>query len=64
VCLGIAGAESGNIYYWDHQDERQDEEGYLADFGEPKPSDALFQNVHLIAHSFEDFLQRLEISSR
>ena len=39
-----------------------DEEEYLEDYGVPRPPEAMFQNVHLIAESFEDFLNRLEVS--
>jgi hypothetical protein len=60
ICLGVKGAEAGRIYYWDQQREPLDEQDYLADFGHPRPPGAAFQNVHLIAESFEDFLQRLE----
>ena len=62
ICLGIKGAEAGKVYFWDEQNEPQDEEDYLEDFGEPRPSGAMFQNVHLIADSFEDFLRRLEMA--
>ena len=61
ICLGVKGAELGKVYYWERQNAALDEEDYLADYGEPRPAEALFQNVHLIAQSFEDFLQRLEI---
>ncbi len=61
ICLGIKGAEAGKVYYWYQQNEAQDEDDYLEDYGEPRPPEAMFQNVHLIAKSFEDFLQRLEI---
>ena len=61
ICLGIKGAEAGKVYYWDQANEQLDEEDYLADYGEPRPPEAMFQNVHLIAESFEDFLRRLEV---
>lgn len=60
ICLGISGAQAGKIFYWDHNNE-WDEEDYLDD-GEPVPPDLKFQNVHLVANSFDDFLLRLEIS--
>jgi hypothetical protein len=62
ICLGVKGAEAGKVYFWDEQNEPQDEEDYLEDFGEPRPPGAMFQNVHLIADSFEDFLRRLEVA--
>jgi len=60
ICLGIKGSEAGKIYYWDQQNEPLDEATYLEDYGEARPPEAIFQNVYLIANSFEDFLQRLE----
>jgi hypothetical protein len=61
ICLGIKGAEAGKVYYWDQRNEPLDEEDYLEEYGEPRPPEAMFQNVHQIADSFEDFLQRLEL---
>jgi hypothetical protein len=61
ICLGVKGAEAGKVYYWEQQNEALDEEDYLEDYGEPRPPEAMFQNVHLVAKSFEDFLQRLEV---
>jgi hypothetical protein len=63
ICLGIKGAEAGKVYYWDQAHEPLDEEDYLEDYGEPRPPEAMFQNVHLIAESFEDFLRRLEVKA-
>jgi SMI1 / KNR4 family (SUKH-1) len=60
ICLGIRGPEAGKIYYWDHHNE-WDEEDYLEQ-GLPVPPDMKFQNVHLIADSFEDFIARLYIA--
>lgn len=62
ICLGVEGAEAGKVYFWDEQNEPQDEDDYLEDYGEPRPPEAMFQNVHLIADSFEDFLRRLEVA--
>jgi hypothetical protein len=59
ICLGIKGKERGKVYYWDHHNE-WDEQDYLEDYGEPMPPEVKFQNVYLIAKSFEDFIQRLE----
>ena len=61
ICLGIKGKEHGKVYYWDHHNE-WDEEDYLEEHGQPMPPDVKFQNVHLIADSFEGFIQRLEKS--
>jgi len=59
ICIGIKGGEQGKIYYWDHNNE-WDEEDYLLDHGRPMPPEVKFQNVHLIASSFVDFISRLE----
>jgi hypothetical protein len=61
ICLGIDGEDQGKVYYWDHHNE-WDEEDYLEEHGKPMPPEVKFQNVHLIAESFEDFIQRLEKS--
>jgi hypothetical protein len=61
ICLGVRGRERGKVYYWDH-DREWDEEDYLEEFGQAMPPEAQFENVHLIAESFEDFIQRLEKS--
>jgi hypothetical protein len=63
ICLGVKGAEAGKVYFWDEQNEPLDEETYLEDYGEPRPPEATYQNVHLIAESFEDFLRRLEVKA-
>jgi hypothetical protein len=57
--LGIRGPEAGKVYYWDHERE-WDEQDYLEQ-GLPVPPDLKFQNVHLIAGSFEDFIARLYV---
>lgn len=62
ILLGIKGRELGEVFYWDQSNEQLDEEDYLEDFGVPRPDEAMFQNVHLIASSFSDFLSRLAIS--
>lgn len=60
ICIGVSGEASGKIFYWDRNNEF-DEDEYLEDHEPPVPRDLLWQNVHPIADSFEDFLQRLEI---
>lgn len=59
ICIGIAGPERGKIYFWDHEDE-WDEGDYTSE-GLPVPPDIKFQNVHLIAHSFEEFFDQLYV---
>jgi hypothetical protein len=59
ICLGIKGKERGKVYYWDHHNDPNEEE-YLEDYGKPMPPEVKFQNVYLIAESFEGFIRRLE----
>jgi len=72
-CIGVQGEELGQIFYWDHNDEF-DEEDYLEDLGidleeiedderPPIPREAWFKNVYPIATSFEDLFSRLEVDS-
>lgn len=51
VCIAIAGAQCGAVYFWDHEQESDDPEG---------PS---YLNVHLIADSFDEFLNGLSLSA-
>ncbi len=62
ICLGINGSDTGKVFYWDERDEPEDEQTYLEDFGVPMPLDVKRQNIHLIADSFDDFLNRLEMA--
>jgi hypothetical protein len=62
ICLGIKGDERGKIYYWDHHNE-WDEDDYLEEHGESMPSELQFQNVYLIANSFEDFIVQLHTTN-
>lgn len=64
ICLCIRGEGAGAIYLWDQQNEPLDENDYLEEYGKPRPPEVIFQNVHLIADSFDDFLNRLEVSKR
>jgi hypothetical protein len=59
ICLGIGGDERGKVYYWDHENE-WDEQQYMEDYGVPMPPEMKFQNVYLVAESFEDFIRGLE----
>lgn len=59
LAMQLGGDRPGAIYYWDHNNE-WDEEDYLED-NEPVPPDLKWQNVTLIATSFEDFLARLAV---
>jgi SMI1/KNR4 family protein SUKH-1 len=59
ICLMVLGEKRGKLFYWDHNHE-WDEEDYVED-GLPVPPDLKWQNVTLIADSFEDFLARLSV---
>ncbi|MCH8620574.1 SMI1/KNR4 family protein [Undibacterium sp. TS12] len=61
ICLGISGEDKGKIFYWDQRHEAQCEEDYMEDFGEPRPPEALRQNLYLVALTFIDFLKQLEL---
>lgn len=60
ICLGISGKERDRVYYWDREME-PDESEYLEDTGKPMPVEEKMRNVHVIADSFRDFVQRLKI---
>lgn len=59
ICLGVKGDDVGKVFYWDMANEPLDEETYFEDYGEPMPAEAKRQNVHLVADSFEGFLDQL-----
>jgi hypothetical protein len=59
ILLGTSGNEAGKVYLWDLHNEPLDEE----DYGVPRPPEAMFENVHLIAKSFEGLLRRLEVKA-
>lgn len=60
ICLGVSGEEKGKVFYWDHNNE-WDEEDYFEEEGEPMPPEMKFQNVYLVANSFEEFINQLKI---
>lgn len=49
ICIALAGDRPGAVYFWDHEEE--------ADFRDGEP--ATWDNVHLVADSFDAFLQGL-----
>lgn len=55
-CLGTKGAHKGKIFFWDHENEYDPE---MCHAGQGHS----WQNVYLIADSFEDLLNRMEPSS-
>lgn len=64
ICLSIAGNDYGQIFYWDQADEALSEEEYLEDYDEPRPPEALYQNLYLVASSFTNFLKQLQLSQK
>jgi hypothetical protein len=72
-CIVVKGKEYGQIVYWDHNHEF-DEEDYLEDLGidlddldeadlPPIPPEAWFQNVYPVAAAFDDLFSRLEVDT-
>jgi SMI1-KNR4 cell-wall len=61
-CLGIQGNEQGKLYYWYHENE-PDRQEYWARHGQGVPLSRafLFQNVFLIANTFDEFICSLAI---
>ncbi|HWO23229.1 MAG TPA: SMI1/KNR4 family protein [Kofleriaceae bacterium] len=59
IAMLVGGDHSGTIYYWDHNNE-WDEEDYVED-DLPVPSDLKWQNVTVIAASFDAFLDCISV---
>ena len=53
ICLGVESPVEGKIFFWDHEDEREI-------MGEHKND---FENMYLIANTFEDFIGSLMIDN-
>jgi hypothetical protein len=47
ICIAVDRPNSGAVYYWDHEEE-----------GEAAP----YSNVHVLADSFDEFLNSLSAS--
>ncbi len=47
ICLCTQGERIGQIFYWDHENE-WDEEDYFDEFGVQMPEEVKFQNIYLI----------------
>jgi hypothetical protein len=60
IAMAVGGEHDGAIYYWDHNRE-WDEEDYVED-DLPVPPDLKWQNVTLIADTFDQFLERLAVA--
>lgn len=65
ICLCINGGQAGQVFLWDLQAEPPSaEDDDLEDDGESMPDADMYSNIRLIADSFMDFLNRLEISDQ
>lgn len=62
ICIGASREALGKVFYWDRHNE-SDEDDYLEDHEPSVLPEILYQNVHLVADSFVDFLRRLEVAS-
>jgi len=60
ICLSLSKEKFNWIYWWDHENE-WDEEDYLDDTGHEMSEEVKFQNVYLIAKSFTEFIEKLQI---
>jgi len=62
ICLAFRNGNLGKVFYWDQQNESLSDEEYFADYSVPKPPDAIYKNMYLVANSFLDFLGQLQLS--
>ncbi|OAI46401.1 hypothetical protein AYO44_02225 [Planctomycetaceae bacterium SCGC AG-212-F19] len=46
ICISLSGKDTSSVYFWDHENEPEDE-------------DTEFRNIHLIADSWEEFINGL-----
>ncbi len=59
LCIGVNGISRGKVYYWDAEMEPLSESDYIADYGTKPPSNYEWSNVHLVAHSFRQFVSSI-----
>ena len=60
ICISLNDEEYGYIYWWDHENEWYDFY-YFEETGKEMPEEVKYQNLHLIAHSFTEFLKNLQV---
>jgi hypothetical protein len=60
-CLNLGELDFGKVYYWDHRDE-PDPEAYAEFFGMPTPAHLMYENVYLVANSFEEMWQQVYVT--
>ena len=58
ICLCTQGERIGQIFYWDHENE-WDEEDYFDEFGVQMPEEVKFQNIYLIGKNLYDCFSRM-----
>lgn len=61
ICLGLRNNDKGKVFYWDQRNERLSEEEHFEEYLAARPPESLYQNMYLIADSFIDFLQQLQL---
>jgi len=58
ICLCIKGEKIGQIFYWYHENE-WDEEDYFDDFGKTMPEEVKMQNMYLVGEDLYDCFNRM-----
>ena len=58
ICLCIKGEKIGQIFYWYHENE-WDEEDYFDDFGKTMPEEVKMQNMYLVGENLYDCFNRM-----
>jgi len=59
ICIGMSGDESGKVYYWDRAEGWEGEADDFRKQGKTYPEHLKFQNVTLLADTFERFILSL-----
>ena len=60
ICLCIKGEKIGQIFYWYHENE-WDEEDYFDDFGKTMPEEVKMQNMYLVGENLYDCFNRMAL---
>ena len=58
ICLCVKGEKIGQIFYWYHENE-WDEEDYFDDFGKTMPEEVKMQNMYLVGEDLYDCFNRM-----
>jgi hypothetical protein len=61
ICLGLSGEEYGKVYFWDRAEGWEGEADDYRRQGKTYPEHLKFQNVTLLAESFEQFVLSLVV---